>query len=135
MPFGELYYDGRASGAQKTDEEYYADLVEFISDLPVQTIIVDPSAASFITTIRSKGRSHVRKGKNAVLSGIRNVATVLKSGKLSFSDSCVETIKEFRSYVWDERAVERGEDVPLIQNDHAPSRNTSCCCYSWSNKL
>ncbi len=101
------------------DEEYYADLVEFIGDLPVQTIIVDPSAASFITTIRSKGRFHVRKGKNAVLSGIRNVATVLNSGKLVFSDSCVETVKEFHSYVWDERAVERGEDVPLKQNDHA----------------
>ncbi|MDY0341102.1 MAG: PBSX family phage terminase large subunit [Coriobacteriia bacterium] len=116
---GELYYDGRASGAQKTDEEYYVDLVEFIGDLPVQTIIVDPSAASFITTIRSKGRFHVRKGKNSVLSGIRNVATVLNSGKLVFSDSCVETVKEFHSYVWDERAVERGEDVPLKQNDHA----------------
>jgi phage terminase large subunit len=54
-----------------------------------------------------------------VLSGIRNVATVLNSGKLVFSDSCTETIKEFHSYVWDERAVARGEDVPLKQNDHA----------------
>jgi PBSX family phage terminase large subunit len=115
----ELYYDGRAAGAQKTDEQYYADLIEFVGDLPVQTIVVDPSAASFIVTIRSKGRFHVRKGKNAVLTGIRNVATALNGGKLVFSDVCVETIKEFHSYVWDERAVGRGEDAPLKQSDHA----------------
>jgi len=115
----EFYYDGRALGRQKTDEEYYADLVQFVGDLPVQTIIVDPSAASFITTIRSKGRFHVRKGKNAVLTGIRNVATALNAGKLVFTEGCEETIKEFHSYVWDERAVARGEDAPLKQNDHA----------------
>lgn len=114
----ELYYDGRATGRQKTDEEYYVDLVRFIDGLPVQTLVVDPSAASFITTLRSKGL-HVSKGKNAVLSGIRNTATALNAGDLLFSDSCVETIKEFRSYVWDERALERGEDLPLKQNDHA----------------
>ena len=116
---GELYYDGRASGAQKTDEQYYADLVEFVGDRPVASVVVDPSAASFIATVRAKGRFHVRKGRNSVLTGIHNVATALNSEKLIFSDACVETIKEFHSYVWDERAVGRGEDVPLKQSDHA----------------
>ena len=29
------------------------------------------------------------------------------------------TIQENASYVWDEKAVERGEDKPVKQNDHA----------------
>ncbi len=56
----------------------------------MRTIIVDPSAVSFIATIRSKGRFYVRKGRNSVLSGIRNVATMLNSGKLVFSEACEE---------------------------------------------
>lgn len=114
----EYHYDGRARGRQKTDEDYYQDLVEFVGNLPIRSLIIDPSAASFIATIRKKGRFHVRKAKNDVMEGIRNVATALATGRIKYNDCCKETFREFASYVWDEKATERGEDKPLEINDH-----------------
>ncbi|OEH86274.1 terminase [Desulfuribacillus stibiiarsenatis] len=115
----EYYYDGRKTGSQKTDEEYYEDLVEFINELPVKAIIIDPSAASFIATIRKKGKYTVTKAKNDVIEGIRNMATALSNDMIKFNDCCTNSFREFFSYVWDEKAAERGEDKPVKANDHS----------------
>jgi PBSX family phage terminase large subunit len=115
----EYYYDGRKNSKQKTDEEYYNDLVEFVGDIQIRKVIIDPSAASFIATIKKHGKFSVRKAKNDVIEGIRNMATALKDGKVKFNDCCKETFREFSSYTWDEKAANRGEDKPIKQNDHA----------------
>ena len=81
-------------------------------------MIVDPSAASFIAELRKRGYK-VLKANNDVLDGIRLVGTMLNLEKIVFASSCTETIKEFASYIWDEKAVERGEDKPVKQFDHA----------------
>ena len=39
--------------------------------------------------------------------------------EILINDCCKNTIKEFYSYVWDEKALERGEDLPTKVNDHA----------------
>lgn len=114
----EYYYDGRKSGRQKTDEEYYSDLVEFAGDKNISALIIDPSAASFIATVKKYGKFRTKKAKNDVIKGIRNMATALKDGLVFFNDCCTETFREFSSYVWDEKAAERGEDKPVKQNDH-----------------
>ncbi|QHZ52169.1 PBSX family phage terminase large subunit [Paenibacillus larvae] len=114
----EYYYDGRASSKQKTDQEYYDDLVEFAEGLPIYHVIVDPSAASFIATIRKGGQFVVKKAKNDVLEGIRNTATALVEASILFSKDCNHCFKEFASYLWDPKAVERGEEAPIKQNDH-----------------
>ena len=114
----EYHYDGRARGRQKTDEDYYQDLLDFVGNLPIRSIIIDPSAASFIATIRKRGRFHVRQAKNDVKEGIRNMATALTTRKILYNDCCKETFREFASYVWDEKAAERGEEKPVKQNDH-----------------
>ena len=80
-------------------------------------MIVDPSAASFIAELRKRGIS-VLKAKNEVEDGIRVVGTKLNQGKILFSDECQNTIKEFASYVWDEKAAEGGVDKPVKLNDH-----------------
>lgn len=116
----EYHYDGRKRGKQKTDQEYYEDLVEFIADVEkyrFKGVIVDPSAASFIALLK-KNRIKVIKAKNDVLDGIRNVATALNKGVILYNDCCEETFREYSSYVWDDKAVERGEDKPVKQNDH-----------------
>jgi len=115
----EYYYGGREVGRQKTDEEYCDDLEEFAGSLNIQDVIIDPNATSFIAAVRKRRRFHVRKGKNAVAVGIRNTATALTTGMLLFDASCTNTIKEFHSYVWSDKAFERGEDAPLKQSDHA----------------
>jgi PBSX family phage terminase large subunit len=115
----EYYYDGRKTGKQKTDEEYYQDLVEFVGDVSIRSIIIDPSAASFIATIKKHGKFTVKKAKNDVIEGIRNMATALRQSMVKFNDCCNETFREFSSYIWDEKAAQRGEDKPIKQNDHA----------------
>lgn len=114
----EYHYDGRGSGRQKDNEEYYRDLVEFLGNIQPRAIIIDPSAQSFIATIRKKGRFAVRPARNDVLEGIQNMATALNTGKILYNDCCEETFREFASYIWDEKAAERGEERPVKQNDH-----------------
>jgi PBSX family phage terminase large subunit len=114
----EYHYDGRATTRQKTDEEYYRDLEAFIGETPVKGVIIDPSAASFITTVKKHGRFKTIHAKNDVLDGIRNVATALNQKMIFYNDCCTDTFREFFSYVWDEKAAERGEDKPVKQNDH-----------------
>lgn len=111
----EYHFEGR-KGKQKTDTEYSEDLKKFLNGIPA-VIIVDPSAASFIAQLKKDG-FRVRKAINDVLDGIRNVATALSEEMIKFNDCCIETFKEFDSYVWDEKAADRGEDKPLKKNDH-----------------
>lgn len=112
----EYYYSGRKNALPKTDEEYYADLESFIGDKYIERIIIDPSASSFITCIKRHGRFRVHHANNDVLEGIRNVATALNTGRLKFSSSCEDTIREFGSYSWDEKGE---SDKPIKENDHA----------------
>lgn len=112
----EFYYDGREKKRQLTDGEYYEELKKLAGGLPIRAIIVDPSAASFITLIRKKGDFHVKKAKNDVLNGIRLTAGLLRSGKLLIHRSCHDAIREFSLYRWDEKA---DTDKVIKENDHA----------------
>jgi hypothetical protein len=77
---------------------------------------VDPSAASFIATIRRHNRFSVRKARNEVLPGIRMTAAMLKAGVILISTECKDAIREFGLYRWEEK----GEvDRPVKENDHA----------------
>ncbi len=110
----EYYYDGRKTGNTKTDEEYYQALEQLAEAVPVEYVVVDPSAASFITVIRRHGRFSVRKAKNGVLDGIRLVASLLQADCLRFHPGCTDSIREFGLYCWQE-----GNDSPVKENDHA----------------
>ena len=112
----EYYYDGRGNSAQKTDEEYYIELEKLAGGHTIDYVVVDPSAASFITTVFRHGKFHVAKAKNDVLDGIRATATYLKSGRLKIHESCKDTIREFKLYRWDDKAT---EDKVIKENDHA----------------
>lgn len=114
----EYYYSGRDKGKQKTDSEYADDLKKWLEGEKIKAVIVDPSAASFIAELRKRGFK-VLKANNDVLDGIRLVGTLLNLYKIIFASSCTETIKEFASYIWDEKAMEHGEDKPIKQHDHS----------------
>lgn len=112
----EYYFNSRKERRQMTDEEYYAELEKLAGDLGIRSVIVDPSAASFIQVIRRHGRFHVESANNAVLDGIRNVAARLQQGDLFICDCCADCIREFGLYRWDEKAT---EDKPLKTDDHS----------------
>lgn len=111
----EFYYSGRDRDRCMTDEEYYAAMEKLAGDAPVEQVIVDPSAASFIALIRKRGRFGVRKARNDVLGGIRLVSSCLQAGTLQFSRACTDCIREFGLYSW----AQDGEDRPIKENDHA----------------
>jgi PBSX family phage terminase large subunit len=114
----EYYYSGRDQSKQKTDEEFYHEMDKFIGGTSIKAVIVDPSAASFIACIKKHNKYKVKKAKNDVLDGIRNVGTALNKELVAYNDCCMNTFREFYSYVWDAKAAERGEDKPVKQNDH-----------------
>lgn len=114
----EYYYSGRDEDSQKTDTEYADDLKTFLGSIKPAKIIIDPSAASFIAELKKRGYS-IKKARNDVLDGIRFVASMLNQEKIAFADSCINTILEFNSYIWDAKASEKGEDKPIKQHDHA----------------
>lgn len=112
----EIYYNGREEHKRMDDESYYEMMREMIGDADVEYIIVDPSAASFIETIKKHGEFAVKGANNDVLDGIRIVTTFLNSGKILIHESCKNSIEEFGLYSWDE---ESGEDKVIKENDHA----------------
>ena len=112
----EYYYSGREKQSSKTDEEYYTELEKLAGELPIESVIVDPSAASFIETIRRHGRFSVRKAKNDVLDGIVTTSRYIKSGQIQICSCCKDAIREFGLYRWDDKAT---EDKPIKENDHA----------------
>ncbi len=112
----EYYYSSREQGEQKTDEEYYDALCTLAGDLPIDAVICDPSAASFITCMRRHARFRVKAAKNNVMDGIRNVCDALKSGSIIICRCCKDAIREFGLYRWDEGGA---KDSVRKENDHA----------------
>lgn len=111
----EWYYSGRAQRRQLTNAQYLKHIQALAGGRNIEAVVVDPSAASFITELRQVGFT-VRKGKNDVVDGIRRVSMALQQGKLLFSPACQDCIREFSLYRWDEKAA---EDRPIKENDHA----------------
>lgn len=112
----EYYYSGRDSKVQKTDEDYCDAIIELAGNKPVRHVIVDPSAASFITALRRRGNFSVREAKNDVLDGIRLTYRMLKNGQIKIHKNCKDAIREFGLYRWDDKST---TDKPIKENDHA----------------
>lgn len=112
----EYYFNSRTEGRQKTDSEHYEALCELAENLPVEAVVVDPSAASFMECIRRGGRFRVIPARNDVIDGIRRVSDCLKERKILFSPLCKDTIREFGLYRWEESSA---KDSVRKENDHA----------------
>lgn len=113
----EYYYDGRHSSRQKTDDDYANDLDKFV-DGNRCPLIIDPSAASFIAKLKQH-RYRVIKANNDVLNGIRETQSAMNLGKIKFAPGLSNLLKEFASYVWDNKASQKGEDKVVKAHDHA----------------
>lgn len=129
----ELYYSGRDTGVQKTDEEYLRMLdrlaspaIEAVKANPTVTmtgstiyeeipVIVDPSAASFIALLRRSLWFRPVSANNNVLDGIRDVNTAISRGLIKINRECSHWIEEAESYVWDESSE---TDRPIKEYDH-----------------
>lgn len=112
----ELYYDGGTRN-RVDNEAYYKMLCELIGDIPIQYIVIDPSASSMVETIQKYGKYMVQRADNDVLNGIQDVTKLLNGGNILFHSSCEKTMEEFEAYCWDESKEDK--DVVIKENDHA----------------
>lgn len=116
----EYYYDSRAmsqnANMRRTDEEHYAQIERMVGEHRIERVIADPSAASFIETIRRHGKFSVANADNDVLNGIRRTAALLQAGRIKIHRKCQGVITEFGRYQWDTDAP---EDAVIKENDHA----------------
>ena len=125
----EYRYESKLARRQKTDAEYSMALQEFHAQVPIpgtslrgvrpEYICVDPSAASFVTQLYRDGVSGVMNADNAVLDGIRMVASLMGNDRLRVHRSVKGWREEVGSYAWDDDASERGEERPVKTGDHA----------------
>lgn len=112
----EYYHSSRDNGVQLTDEEYYTQLEKLSQGKQIEALIIDPSAASFIQTVRRHGKFAVIKADNDVITGINSVCQALKNDEIYFYPNCADTLREFSIYRWDS-SIKR--DAPKKENDHA----------------
>ena len=121
----EYYWNSREKGRQKTNAEYADDVQAFLEPYGVKQIYIDPSAAAFKEELRRR-RMHPIDANNDVLYGINKVSSEMQRGNLFILDDCKNTIKEFQSYVWDEKKAKMGIDAPLKVNDHCTDAVRYC---------
>ena len=112
----EFYFDSRTQMRQMTDEEYAGEMKKLAGERNIAAVIVDPSAASFLETLRRKGW-RVQKADNDVLSGIRLTSDCLKDGRVVICEDCQNCLREMDEYVWDLSSQAR--DRVKKENDHA----------------
>lgn len=113
----EYSWDSRKEYRQKTDQEYADDLLSFMGESWC-SVIVDPSAASFIAELRRRG-VYVIPADNDVPDGIRKTASLIARRSILICEDCPCLIGEMGTYVWDEKASQRGDEKPVKQNDHS----------------
>lgn len=88
-------------------------------------VAVDPSARALKNAFaragygakNSKVIAGVESANNVVLEGIRFHKHALYNGFLKYSTTCVNSLREYGSYAWDENASLRGEEKPIKIND------------------
>lgn len=113
----EFYYDAAKRKVQKTDAEFIEDFKKWLNGLTPWAVYCDPSAASWKVALMRAGY-RVLNANNDVINGIRYVATCISTGSFVMDKSCVNTEKEYASYVWDSNAQRLGVDKPLKEHDH-----------------
>ena len=112
------------AGHSLSDVEQSLDLRRWLPSRPVaawqqpEWLHVDPSAASFRQQLFNDGIQNAVPAWNTVLTGIRQVGSLLAIDRLRVSAACTNLIGEIPGYSWDSKAAERGENVPVKVNDH-----------------
>lgn len=115
----------RKQDAAETAEDGFAvrdDMEGFMGTAPEDQcmVVVDPSAASFIAELRSRG-VYVKPANNEVEDGIRVVGSLLAKRNIRINkENCKGLLGEMRSYVWDDKGGRAGRGKAVKQKDHGP---------------
>lgn len=112
----EYRWASRKELEQKTNPQYADDVMAFMGEDPC-TVIVDPSANSFILELQRRG-AYVLPADNDVADGIRKTASAFSTRHLLVNERCDGLIDELGVYAWDKTAALNGVEKPVKQSDH-----------------
>lgn len=106
----ELYRGGMSS------DEITDAIAAEIDATGADAAYLDPSAKSYIESLRRRGYKQVHAANNEVAFGIGVVTTAIDDG-LTIDPSCVNTIREAETYRYPENRT--NDDKPVKEDDHA----------------
>lgn len=102
-----------------SESEALADFEEFAGTSDnIVYVTIDEEAESFKNLLRNKGY-RVKPTDENVRKSISKVDTMLSVKKLLISNRCEKLIADIKGYIWDEKALERGEEKPQKSNSTA----------------
>lgn len=111
------YFD-EASG--KTTYDHYCGFLDVCRRIGADPnrirVAIDPAARTLRDEFVKHGLQPV-KAKNDVLPGIEFTRELIRSGRLLFHDTLQDILGEFRTYAWDPKASETGQDKPIKLGD------------------
>lgn len=116
----EWRHDVRAGEAAWVNAQLSRGIRDWLEPHAVQWVMVDPSAASFRLQLTRDGVRRVAPADNTVTDGIRDVASLLTTGRLVIiGPKCPFLLGEMPEYAWDPKATTQGRDEPIKKNDHS----------------
>lgn len=125
----EYYHSGRDTGKQKSPSEYAKDFKEMVDILhekykcSIFYTFIDPSAKGLAEEIKRtvKGQNYqclIKDADNSVALGISRVQKALTYELLKVSPAQQNLTREFGTYEYDKKSIERGKEAPVKEDDH-----------------
>lgn len=138
----EFYHSGRALGKQKSPSEYAKEFINMTDALHKKYLCsifytyIDPSAKGLAEEIKRAARQApytvvVKDANNSVSLGISRVQKLLTYNRLFIDPSQQNAIKEFSTYEYDRKSIERGKEIPIKENDHCMDAIRYCVMGMW----
>ena len=116
--FDEYYWPGRDLG-YRSDDEHANAIASMCEGLPLERVVVDPTAASLKVALRKRNLP-VRNASQQFTEGQQALQGCFSRQKLIvYPATCPRTAAELEGLFWDERAMERSQDKPTRGNDHS----------------
>lgn len=127
----EFYHSGREAGRQMTPSDYAQEFINLATRMHEALGInafyafLDPSAAGLreeikrlLMTVQLPYQVHLRPAENNVALGISRVQKCLTFDVMTISPLQKNAIREFGTYEYDKRSIERGKEEPVKVDDH-----------------
>lgn len=118
----EYRWDTYKEGRQRPDSEHAEGIKAMLgrNEASPYCFWVDPHGMQLKAELGKQfPHTRVLDAENHVLDGIQLTSAWLSRGVLKIAPSCVYTLDEIETYVWDTKAAERGISKPVKDRDHA----------------
>lgn len=91
--------------------------VSYDTNVNINSWIIDPAAHEFHTAVYSViPHATVVHANNEVMEGIQYITELMRDKLIYVSRNCPQLIAQMANYMWDELALQRGEDKPVRVN-------------------